>query len=135
MAFAAVGAFLFFPSKDKLAFIPFSVLLGLALAVIINYTFGLTIQVHNITTKEQWDQANDDFRKGTLGLDLFIIGLSLAVSFIICIDYLVYRLEHLRRGNLCRIIGLIKSPGLTWEEKGPHLEKSVKEFENYNSRI
>jgi len=51
------------------------------------------------------------------------------------IDYLAYRKYHLKDGNIARIIGTIKVPGIPAEQKMDMLEKLVKESENFNARI
>lgn len=51
------------------------------------------------------------------------------------IDYLVYRKYHLKDGNLSRIDGIIKAPGIGWEQKGKYLEQLMEERKDFNSRI
>lgn len=51
------------------------------------------------------------------------------------INYTVYRKYHLKDGNVARLIGIIKAPGISLERKMDILEQLVDETENYNARI
>lgn len=51
------------------------------------------------------------------------------------IDYITYTKYHLKDGNMARITGIIKTPGISAEQKMDILEKLVVEQENFNSRI
>lgn len=51
------------------------------------------------------------------------------------IDYTIYRKYHLSDGNVARIIGMIKAPGISAERKITILEDLVKESENFNERV
>lgn len=48
-------------------------------------------------------------------------------------DYLIYRKYHTKDGNVARLIGIVKTPGLPAEKKMDILEHLVKESENYNA--
>lgn len=66
-------------------------------------------------------------------LGLFILFLVFALWK--AINYTVYRKYHLKDGNVARLIGIIKAPGISVEKKMNILEQLVNESENYNSRI
>lgn len=51
------------------------------------------------------------------------------------IDYMVYRREHLFRGNMARIIGMIEVPGVPYEQKEATLRSLAAEARNINGRI
>jgi hypothetical protein len=57
------------------------------------------------------------------------------LSAVKVIDYIAYTKYHLKDGNMSRITGMIKSPGLTPDEKMPVLDKLVDEYQNFNARI
>lgn len=76
-----------------------------------------------------------DFYKEMPDWQVWAVVIFCAPAFFFSMNYLVYRKYHLKDGNAARIIGIAKSPGLTWEEKGVNLDKLVKESEQYNSRI
>lgn len=56
-------------------------------------------------------------------------------AFYFSINYLVYRKYHLKDGTAARIIGISKTPGLSWERKGEIIEGLVHESENFNARV
>jgi hypothetical protein len=66
---------------------------------------------------------------------VIVLCFGLGFGFIMTADYLCYRKYHLRDGNLARIKGMIKAPGITAEEKLVHLDKLIAERENYNNRV
>lgn len=66
-------------------------------------------------------------------LGIFIILFTFAAWKFI--DYTVYRKFHLKDGNMARITGIIKAPGLTIEQRYELLEKMIEEQENFNGRI
>lgn len=57
------------------------------------------------------------------------------VPFFFSIDYLVYRKYHLKDGNIARIIGIIRTPGISADQKMTYLEKLADESENFNARV
>jgi hypothetical protein len=81
-----------------------------------------------------YDHWTDFYNSMPLWQEMTLIIVSI-VPFFFSIDYLVYRKYHLKDGNMARIIGLIKAPGLTADQKMVHLEKLVEECENFNARI
>lgn len=51
------------------------------------------------------------------------------------VDYLCYRKYHLKDGNIARIIGIIKAPGIETSTKMEILSKLVNESESFNERV
>jgi hypothetical protein len=81
-----------------------------------------------------YDHWTDFYNSMPLWQEMTLIAVSI-VPFFFSVDYLVYRKYHLKDGNLARIIGLIKAPGLTADQKMVHLEKLAEECENFNARV
>jgi hypothetical protein len=50
-------------------------------------------------------------------------------------NYFLYRKYHLKDGNLARVYGIIKAPGIPAELKVKLLEDLIHERENYNARV
>lgn len=81
-----------------------------------------------------YDHWTDFYNSMPLWQEMTLIAVSI-IPFFFSVDYLVYRKYHLKDGNLARIIGLIKAPGLTADQKMVHLEKLADECENFNARV
>lgn len=138
IGFWAIGTFLLLPSKYTLSFVPCAFALAWSVSHILNALTGFTYQVYGLTPylvdPADFIAAQKAFDE-VPGFLVLVPALSLALGFIISVDYLVYRLEHLRKGNVARLVGMVKAPGMTMEEKWPHLEKSADEYLNFNSRV
>jgi hypothetical protein len=63
-----------------------------------------------------------------------VFGMSVPALYVSA-NYLLYRKYHLKDGTVARIIGIAKLPGMSAEEKMIHIEKLVKESEEFNARI
>lgn len=120
IGFWAVGTFLLLPKKYTLSFIPCTFALAYSIAGIIHFSFFVN--------------SNESFHK-PMYLELITCGLSLALGFIICTDYLVHRFEHYRRGNHQRFPAIVRAPGLTIEQKWPLLEKNADDYYRLNEKI
>lgn len=120
IGFWAVGTFLLLPQKYTLSFVPCTFALGWSVASILNYWFF----VH----------SNESFHKDVM-LSVWIAGLSLALGFIICTDYLVHRWNHYRRGNHQRFTGIVRMKDTSQELKWQLLEKNCEEYDKLNQRI
>ena len=69
------------------------------------------------------------------GWELGLVVLFAVFAIWKAINYTVYRKYHLKDGNVARLIGIIKAPGISIEKKMDILEQLVSETENYNARI
>jgi hypothetical protein len=66
----------------------------------------------------------------------FLVCAPFAVYAIIkAVSYTVYRKYHLKDGNMARIKGIIRTPGIDTDTKLKYLMDLVKEQEEYNGRI
>lgn len=120
IGFWAVGTFLLLPQKYTLSFVPCAFALGWSVASILNYWFF----VH----------SNESFHQDVM-LSVWIAGLSLALGFIICTDYLVHRWNHYRRGNHQRFTGIVRMKDTSQELKWQLLEKNCEEYDRLNQKI
>ena len=69
------------------------------------------------------------------GWELGLVVLFAVFAIWKAINYTVYRKYHLKDGNVARLIGIIKAPGISIEKKMDILEQLVSETENYNARV
>lgn len=69
------------------------------------------------------------------GWEVGIVSVVAAFALWKVVSYTVYRKYHLKDGNLARIMGIIKAPGISDEKKMDILEQLVIESENYNARV
>ncbi len=76
-----------------------------------------------------------DFQQAMPTWQVAVIGLSTILPFCFAIDYLIYRKYHLHDGNVARVKGIIKTPGIDVNKKMELLEQLIEESENYNARI
>jgi hypothetical protein len=120
LAFWAVGTFLLLPSKYKLAFIPCTLALAYSIAYIIHYYFFV----------DSLESFHAD-----IYMTMWVAAVSLALGFIISIDYLCYRKYHLKDGNAARIIGIAQTPGISNDSKIAIMNTLIDESQNYNARI
>jgi hypothetical protein len=120
LAFWAVGTFLLLPSKYKLAFIPCTLALAYSIAYIIHYYFFV----------DSLESFHAD-----IYMTMWVAAVSLALGFIISVDYLCYRKYHLKDGNAARIIGIAQAPGISNDSKIAIMNTLIDESQNYNARI
>jgi hypothetical protein len=119
LIFAFTGAFIAAPLKWNYKY-GCVVVVALALASLINDSFF----VDDYT----------DFYKLRLILFIPLVAVILFALYKF-MNYAVYRKYHTKDGNIARVFGMIKAPGISAEEKIKHLVKLVDESENYNNRI
>jgi hypothetical protein len=118
LIFAFTGAFIAAPLKWNYKY-GCVVIVALALASLINDSFFI----------------NDytDFYKLRLILFIPLVAIILFALYKF-IDYAVYRNNHTRRGNTCRIVGIIEMDS-NWSDKETTLKLLAKEYREYNNRI
>lgn len=131
--FFMTAAYFAIPVKWKIFLIPFSIVIGFGIANVINCIFGITFQVHNLTTQAQWEKANLGFH-GLIGFDLILIGVSLALGFLLSMNYLIYRYNHYRRGLLQRFVSIWRSP-LDEETKRISFDTTCAEFDKLDDKV
>jgi len=76
-----------------------------------------------------------DFYEIMPGWQVWIIGIFAVPALYFSLNYLAYRKYHLKDGTAARLIGIVKTPGISLEQKMDIMESLVKESENFNSRI
>lgn len=116
---AALGFFLVLP--QKWAFRWFCIPLAIFCATEIFLMWGY----------DDWK----DFHAAMPGWQVLTVVLTGIPALFFSADYLIYRKYHLRDGNTARIRGIIRTPGLTTEQRIVLLEQLINEQENYNARI
>lgn len=119
MLFGSLGAFLLFPTKNKISYIAVSGSVSYALLWIIQISFFV---------KSQSDYDS-------LSWIPIASSISIGVGIVLATDYLLYRKFHLNDGNLARINGIIKTPGVPAEQKVKILESLIEERENFYARV
>lgn len=124
IGFGLLGFFLMCPLKWGYKY---------ALAPLIVFLFSEVVyQSFQIT---HWTHFYRSMFSAERGWQLLVTVPVLILSGMKVIDYVLYTKYHLKDGNICRITGMIKSPGLTPDEKMPVLDKLVDEYQNLNARI
>jgi hypothetical protein len=122
VSFLLIGFFIAAPQKWKFRF--------WALPVV---TFLVT-QVYEISYYTSWKDFYWEYNPPAWWQVTAIIIVSVP-ALLISINYLLYRKHHLQDGNIARVFGMIKAPGIPAEEKINHLLKLVDESENFNARV
>jgi hypothetical protein len=117
--FWSVGVFLLFPTKSSFRYVAIIPGISFSATQIIHCTFF----VHDHTS----------YHNHSLGEITF--GVGMALSILLCVDYVLYRKYHLKDGNTARIKGIIKAPGIDANTKVTILESLVEESENLYARV
>ena len=84
---------------------------------------------------DHWTDFYNPMWSTERGWELGLVVLLAVFALWKAINYTVYRKYHLKDGNVARLIGIIKAPGISVEQKMNILEKLVSESENYNARV
>lgn len=115
--FWSLAFFFFTPTKYKLALIPTVIAQGFCWASIIHIS---------LTTSNEEVFAFPH-------LILIVTGLSIATSFSITMDELVYYWEHKRKGILCRFVGLTEID-FPQDQKAKKYAELANEYRQLNPR-
>jgi hypothetical protein len=118
-SFLSVGYFLFIPTKFKLRYL-IAIVLWDNLSDIVHYSFYVT--------------SFETFHK-PMSWTVIVSSVGMAISLIVCADYMCYRKYHLKHGTIARILGIIKAPGVPVEKKISVLENENVQLENLYARI
>jgi hypothetical protein len=124
IGFGLIGFFLICPVKwgYKYALVPLIVFM---LSEVIYQSFQISHWTHFYISMFSWDRA----------WQLLLLVPVLIFSGVKVLDYAAYRKYHQKDGDVARIIGIIKAPGIPVEKKMDIMEKLVAESENFNNRI
>jgi hypothetical protein len=114
----SVGAFIALPSKVGFRW----------LAIPLVYLNATDIYLQYFYT--DWSDFYKDMPSWQVW-SLFAISI---VPVLFALDYLVYRNAHLRRGNHCRLIGMVEMD-MPWADKETSMKLLAKEFRELNSKI
>lgn len=98
-----------------------------------------TLPVVVFCATEIYQQSNyhhwSDFYNAMPSWQLYTILTVTIVPLFLSLNYLAYRKYHLKDGNIARVHGIIKTPGIDAETKMKYLNELVKESEQFNARI
>lgn len=81
-----------------------------------------------------WTHFYRPFWSAERGWELALFTLTLLFAGYKVLDYFCYRKYHTKDGNIARLFGMIRVPGIDAERKITELNKLVTESENYNAR-
>lgn len=108
---AIYGIFLLFPKNyypSYLVGIPFG------------YFFSLLIHRMFVTTYEEYHSG--------IGASLVATWIILGIAVFVLSDKLLFNKNHRKRSTEARIVGLINTPGISWEKKEKLLKEEAKEW-------
>jgi hypothetical protein len=88
-------------------------------------------EVYRVSQFDFWKDFYTDYPSWQMFL---VFGLSVPALYV-SINYMLYRKYHLKDGTSARLIGVVKCPGISVEEKMKMMEKLVEESEEFNARI
>jgi hypothetical protein len=88
-------------------------------------------EVYRMTQFTFWKDFYTDYPSWQMFL---VFGMSVPALYVSA-NYLLYRKYHLKDGTAARIVGIVRAPGISRDEKWVMLEKLVAESENFNARI
>jgi hypothetical protein len=122
------------PAKYKYAVVPFSLVASTGWLILIHKILFIPIDGLDINDQARWAELNLEFN-AVPTWQLFVIASCLGTSIIMSLDYLLYRQNHIVRGNHTRLVGIAEASYLTPEQKEPLFKELANEFRNQNARI
>jgi hypothetical protein len=118
LSLSAIAILFHTPIKEKTTWVMGTLVFAGGLVGVVHYSIASSNEMYH--SFPQWY--------------VVLMGLALAIGFVIAVPYLCYRKYHLKDGNYARIIGIIEMD-IPWEKKEQMLKTLAQEFRDFNARI
>jgi hypothetical protein len=118
LLFWSLSCLYYWPTANKSVYIIFGVFHSAGWLGLIHYSFF----VHDYKSYHTFP-----------AWDIVVLALAFGAGFIMAVDHLVYLLEHKRKGNHCRFVGIAEMD-LDPQIKDSHFKSLAKEYRQLNAK-